>query len=66
MPTIQNEEIMAMRNTLAFLNKRLALEPSEGKRQELKKDVRELESMIMEKLKETSDFKDVKIEEDIY
>lgn len=66
MPTIQNEEIMAIRNTLTFLNKRLAIEPFEGKRQRLKKDINELENILVDKLNETSDFKDVQIEEDVY
>lgn len=66
MPTLQNEEIMAMRNTLAFLNRRLALEPSEGGRQQLKKDINELEHLLVDKLNSTSDFKDIQIEEDVY
>ena len=66
MPTICNEEIMAMKNTISFLRKRIALEPSEGKREELKRDVKELEELIIERLAETSDFKDIKIEEDVY
>lgn len=66
MSTIENEEIMAMRNTLSFLNKRLALEPSEGRRQELKKDINELECLLIDKLNGTADFKDIKIEEDVY
>lgn len=66
MPTLQNEEIMAMRNTITFMRKRIALEPNEGKREELKRDVMKLEKLIVRKLNETSDFKDVQIEEDVY
>ena len=66
MPTLENEEIMAMKNTLSFLSKRLALEPSEGRKQEIKKDINELEKMIVEKLNNTSDFKDIKLEGDVY
>lgn len=66
MSNLQNEEIMAMRNTVSFLKKRIALETSSSKREELKRDVRELENLIVQKLNQTSDFVDIRIEEDIY
>ena len=66
MPTLHNEEIMAMRNTVSLLRKRIALEPNQSKKAEMKKNVKELESMIVKKLDETSDFHDIRLEEDIY
>ena len=66
MPTLHNEEIMAMRNTVSLLRKRIALEPNQSKKAEMKKNVKELESMIIKKLDETSDFHDIRLEEDIY
>ena len=55
-----------MRNTVSLLKKRIALESSSSKKEELKKDVKELEGLIVQKLGETSDFVDIRIEEDIY
>lgn len=66
MPTLHNEEIMAMRNTVSLLRKRIALEPSQSKKAEMKRNVEELESMIVKKLDETNDFHDIRLEEDIY
>lgn len=66
MSNLHNEEIMAMRNTVSLLKKRIALESSSSKKEELKKDVKELEGLIVQKLGETSDFVDIRIEEDIY
>ena len=66
MTNLHNEEIMAMRNTVSLLKKRIALESSSSKKEELKKDVKELEGLIVQKLGETSDFADIRIEEDIY
>ena len=55
-----------MRNTVSLLRKRIALEPNQSKKAEMKKNVKELESMIVKKLDETSDFHDIRLEEDIY
>ena len=66
MTTLVNEEIRAMRQTLCFMEKRVALESSEAKKHQLKRDIRELERLIIEKLNETADFHDVRIEEDVY
>lgn len=66
MSTLHNEEIRAMRQTESFMRKRLALETSEAKKQELRKDLGELESLIVKKLEETNDFHNVSIEEDVY
>ena len=66
MSNLQNEEIMAMRNTASILRKRIALEASSAKKEQLKRTVKELDEMIVQKLGETSDFVDIRIEEDIY
>lgn len=66
MSTQHNEEIRAIRQTVSFMRKRMALESSEAKRQQLKRDVNELENLIVKKLGETSDFNDIRVEEDVY
>ena len=66
MPTLHNEEIMAMRNTVSFLRQRIALESNQSKKAELKKNVNELEELIVQKLNETPDFANIRMEEDIY
>lgn len=66
MSTQHNEEIRAIRQTVSFMRKRMALESSEAKRQQLKRDVNELENLIVKKLGETSDFHDIRVEEDVY
>ena len=66
MSTLHNEEIMAMRNTVSFLRKRIALESNQSKKAELKRKVNELEEMIVQKLNETPDFANITLEEDVY
>ena len=66
MSTLHNEEIMAMRNTVSFLRKRIALESNQSKKAELKRNVNELEELIVQKLNETPDFANIRMEEDIY
>lgn len=66
MTTLHNEEIMAMRNTVSFLRQRIALESNQSKKAELKKNVNELEELIVQKLNETPDFANIRMEEDIY
>ena len=66
MPNIQNEEIRAMQNTIVALRKGVALEQSQSKRDKMKKDIKELESLIEQKLTETPDFANIRLEEDIY
>ena len=66
MTTLHNEEIMAMRNTVSFLRQRIALESNQSKKAELKRNVNELEELIVQKLNETPDFANIRMEEDIY
>ena len=66
MPNQQNEEIRAIQNTIALLRKGIPLQESQSKREEMKHNVKELESILIKKLNGTSDFEDVKIGEDVY
>lgn len=66
MTTLQNEEIMAMRTTVAMLRKGIPLEPNQRKRLKMKQSVKELEELIEKKLNETTDFADIRVEEDVY
>jgi len=63
---LHNEEIRAIQNTLVALKRGIALEGNQSKRDRMKRDVRELEHLLKEKLSQCSDFDDIKIEEDIY
>ena len=66
MPSLHNEEIRAIQHTLVVLNKRLALAPTSTARMKVKNDIKELERILQVKLSETSDFADIRIEEDTY
>ena len=66
MPNLHNEEIRAIQHTVVALKKGVALEQSQSKRDKMKKDIKELESLIETKLMETPDFANIRIEEDIY
>lgn len=66
MTTYHNEEIMAIRNTISIYRKRIALETNQSKKAELKKDVEEMEELIVKKLGETLDFANITLEEDGY
>lgn len=66
MTTLHNEEIRAMRTTVSFLRRRLAVEPSQSKQMKIKEDIKELESLIVQKLDETPDFANIRLEDDVY
>lgn len=55
-----------MRQTVALLRKRVVLEPSQSEKIRIKKDIDEIEHLIVERLEETQDFKNFKLEEDVY
>lgn len=61
-----NEEIRVMKHMASHLRRAISLEPNQGKRDKMKRDVNELERMIESKLKETGDFVDVNIGGDKY
>ena len=63
---LQNEEIRVIQYTITQLKRAIPLEPNQAKREKMKKDVRELQSLIKVKLSETPDFADIVIEEDVY
>lgn len=63
---LQNEEIRVIQYTIAQLKRAIPLEPNQAKREKMKQDVRELQSLIRVKLSETPDFADIVIEEDVY
>ena len=66
MTSIHNEEIRAIQVTIAQLKKGIPLEPNQGKRESMKQSVKELDELLKKKLNETSDFNDIRIEEDVY
>ena len=66
MPTLHNEEIRAIQHTLVVLNKKMALALTSTEKMKIKNDIKELDRILEVKLGETSDFADIKIEEDIY
>lgn len=66
MPNLQNEEIRAIQHTLVALKRGIALEVDASKKERMKSDVKELQSLLEVKLHQTNDFADIVIEEDIY
>lgn len=63
---LHNEEIRVIQYTITQLKRAIPLEPDQGKREKMKKDVKELQSLIEVKLSETTDFADIVLEEDVY
>lgn len=61
-----NEEIRAIQVTIAQLKRGIPLEQNQGKRDNMKQSVKELDELLQKKLGETTDFADIRIEEDIY
>lgn len=54
---ILNEEIMAIKHTLAHLNKGMVLEPDPSKKARMKEDIKELNGLLTEKLNQCEDYK---------
>ena len=48
---------MAIKCTLAHLNKGVVLEPNISKKEKMKKDIKELNRLLEDKLKQCGDFK---------
>lgn len=61
-----NEEIRVMQSMISHLKMAIPLEESQSKKLKMKNNIRELEELIQEKLVESGEFVDVKVEEDIY
>lgn len=66
MPNLANEEIRVMQNTVAHLNMAIPLETNQAKKLRMKETVKELESLIRQRLDECGEFHDIRVEEDIY
>ena len=54
---ILNEEIMAIKHTLAHLNKGMVLEPDPSKKARMKQSIKELNGLLTEKLNQCEDYK---------
>jgi len=66
MSNLHNEEIRAIQTTIVALEKGIPLEPNQSKKNRMRENVKELKSILQQKLGECSDFNDIRIEEDIY
>lgn len=57
MTNLLNEEIMAIKCTMAHLRRAIPLEPDYGKKKKMENSVAELNNILEGKLKECGDFK---------
>lgn len=55
MVNILNEEISAIKHTIAHLEKGVVLEPDPSKKMKMKKDIKELQSLLESKLESCND-----------
>ena len=53
---ILNEEITAIKHTIAHLKKGVVLEPDSHKKEQMKRDIKELDNILKDKLKQCSDY----------
>ena len=53
---ILNEEISAIKHTIAHLKKGVVLETDSTKKEQMKRDIKELDNLLKDKLKQCSDF----------
>lgn len=56
MTTLLNEEIMAIKCTMAHLKKGMNLELDSGKRHKMQQDYNELQDILKDKLSECNDY----------
>ncbi|WP_458456503.1 hypothetical protein [Methanobrevibacter sp.] len=56
MVNILNEEIMAIKHTLAQMHKGVVLEPDISKKEKMKRDIKELNVLLKEKLEQCGDY----------
>ena len=54
---ILNEEIMAIKHTIAHLNKGMVLEPDSSKKEKMRRDLKELHKLLDDKLEQCGDYK---------
>lgn len=52
-----NEEIRAIKHTMAHLKKGAVLEPNSTKKEQMKRDIKELDILLRQKLEQCEDFK---------
>ena len=57
MVNLLNEEIMAIKHTLAHLRKGVVLEPDSSKKAKMKRDIKELDKLLVDKLQQCGDYK---------
>ena len=53
---ILNEEINAIKHTIAHLKKGVVLETDSTKKEQMKRDIKELDSLLKDKLEQCSDY----------
>ena len=53
---VLNEEINAIKHTIAHLNKGVVLEPDPSKKAKMKRDIKELNGLLKEKLEQCADY----------
>lgn len=56
MVNILNEEINAIKHTIEHLKKGMVLEPDPSKKAKMKRDVKELDNILRDKLEQCGDF----------
>lgn len=56
MTCLLNEEISAIKHTIAHLKKGVVLEPDTTKKEQMKRDIKELDNLLQEKLEQCSDY----------
>lgn len=57
MTNLLNEEIMAIKHTMAHLRKGMSLEIDSGRRFKMERDYKELQSILEDKLNQCGDYK---------
>ena len=57
MTCLLNEEIRVIQMTITHMKRAIPLESDSGKREKMKKDVKELQSILNDKLGQCEDFK---------
>lgn len=57
MTNLLNEEIRAIKHTVAHLNKGMVLEPNPSKKEQMKRDIKELNELLESKLLQCEDYK---------
>ena len=57
MTNLLDEEIRAIKHTIAHLNKGMVLEPNPSKKAKMQRDIKELNSLLEDKLLQSGEFK---------